>query len=470
MSVKLKFTPFRNISKVILVKIMTCFNLFRNKKISVVKTLQSFRNRFFTHLHQLSGAGISVFASILFILSVLVVGCENGTEPIYGYTPGISAKTLNLLWVFESEVHHQVEIQVSPPGLAADKTMMCLIKGESGGIIHFRLYDDGGLGTWNDSEGWADSKSGDTVPGDAIFSRRINSKFAARRGDYDLTFVFTTGPPPDSLHVKVSVIENSPPVVIRHETPEFIASGSDSDTFIAIIGDPDGFADVAHTELILFRAEQRFEGGWSHPMQRIDDSTWTFVSIPSMAVGLASNREYRIVYRTVDNIMSQGNQPQWVYSDSVDIRIENLPPDIIGVTGPDTVRIPREDSTYVFFNFEIEVRDDQGVNDLGTLFLSVLRDGEEKGNWEYIDGEGIDSTAGDGIYKAGFSADNTSFTHMIYTFDWTPSDRTGQRGETYPTYLVLVFDDEQLINRENNPGSRPGYIPFSVIQEGFSPK
>jgi hypothetical protein len=469
MSVKLKSTQFRNISKVILVKTMTFYNLFKYNKITIVKILQSFHNRLFNQSHQPPWAGASALLSIVFILSILVSGCEPTTQ-VVGLATGISAKTLDLLWVFESEEHRQIEIQVIPRDLSADKTMICFIKGESGSNTHFRLYDDGGLGTWNDSDGWADSKSGDIIPGDGIFSRRINSKFAPRRGDYNLSFVFTTGPPPDSLHVKVSVSENSPPAVIRHETPPFVASGSISDTFTAIIGDPDGFSDVNRTELVLTEPELEISGFRTYPMERMDDSTWTIVSFPEMAVGI-HDRPYQVVYRTLDNVLSQGQVPQWVYSDRIACQFENLPPEIVNFSGPDTVWIPREDTTTVFFHFDIEVRDDQGVNDFDSLFVFLPREGRDPWQSFYFDdGVDIDSTAGDGFYRAGFSANRTNPTDVTFTFNWTPSDRAGNSGETLSTDLVFAYDDEQFINRKNNPDNPSGYIPFSSINKGYFQK
>ena len=49
-----------------------------------------------------------------------------------------------------------------------------------------------------------------------------------------------------------------------------------------------------------------------------------------------------------------------------------------------------------------------------------------------------DSVAGDGRYNAGFRITFDKEPYELYTFIWTPWDRSPQRGESFTTSLMIM--------------------------------
>jgi len=74
-------------------------------------------------------------------------------------------------------------------------------------------------------------------------------------------------------------------------------------------------------------------------------------------------------------------------------------------------------------------------------------------NIYFDNGEGIDSVALDGDYKAGFSVHSGNQDGITYTYEWTPTDKAGQRGETFSSVLVLMIQQGLY---------RKGQMPLSV--------
>lgn len=413
--------------------------MFSNRIIRWLVTLNTLRVTYLSPvIVMIPSVGVSLFLWLVTALTVPLIvlsGCSESASvspPIHGQLVIIE---LDSIWVLDSEQMHLISVQVSPPNIAVDREMICLI---SGGLstTHFRLYDDGSFGRWDDSAGYADSISGDRVPNDGVFSRRIKSNFYNNPGNYFLTFALSDSPPPDSVTAEVVLRVNSPPVVISHTEPDSVPSGSAGLDFSSIILDPDGQHDVTSAELLLFRTPSPSGQYTAFPMMLINDTTWSWQSEPRLAAGLSTG-SYPLAIRTADHYLSQINQ--WAYSDTGSIWLENLSPRVIDVEGPDTIWIPPDDTTTIFFHYIISVDDDQGFTDLDTLNLVIIR--PDSSTWEnqyFDDGNGLDTTALDGRFAVGFRVNNSNETDVTYTFDWTPSDRSPQRGTTFRTSLVFL--------------------------------
>ena len=369
---------------------------------------------------------------IYFVLS----GCsEDSTGPEPEPSPVLIPVEVDSIWVLGSERMQRVAVSVSPVEAAAGQGMVCLISG-SAREAEFRLYDDGGYGRWDDALNFADSLSGDHNPLDGVFTRRINARFAEREGDFKFLFALTSPADAESLGVKITVRRNSPPVFASVTVPDSVPSGSRGLPFTAVVHDPDGDGDIASVELLHL---ERL--GVSYPMERRDDSTWLWLSEPSLAARLATGM-YPFKVRMSDFYMKQTGD--WVESDTVSCWFENLPPRVEVVEGFDTVWVSPLDT--VLFDYLISVTDDQGLTDLDSLLLTISRPDDVDPDssvmvfrgFYFDDGTGLDTTAGDGRYVAGFSADSSSRIGVPFTFAWTPTDHSPQRGETYYTTLVIL--------------------------------
>lgn len=374
---------------------------------------------------------------------LLISGCGGGvTKNIITDPEGLKIITMDSAFVFQSDRMQQISVRVHPSELARDRTMLCIIRSERGGLIHFRLYDDGNFGDWNDSEGFAHTKSGDAAPNDAIFSRRINSRFAVVTGISVFTFALSGLPPPDSLKVNVVVRENTQPVIIAFNAPDSVLSGSTADEFTVEVRDPDGADDISIAELLIFDPQNEFR--WkSFLMENADDTTWNWTSTPGLAARFPSGT-YQAAARVCDFLMAVGNE--WVDSDTSTVWLENLAPWVDGFEGEYTIWVPQNDDTVVPFDFTVNVADEQGVTDLDSLLLKLFKDTTIAGvdttilklQTSYYDGAGLDSVAHDGKYRAGFRADSSNTVPASFVFEWTPTDKGGNTGETFKSYLVLM--------------------------------
>jgi hypothetical protein len=373
---------------------------------------------------------LGLFLAVGIVL--FLIGCHHKDNPVQP-TETFRIVAVDSLWVLNAEQFHRIVVGVSQTDNAESRSMICQISGGQTST-HFRLYDDGGFGRWHDSQGFADTLSGDQAPGDGLYTRMVTSKFTQTVGDYELSFYFLPPPySPDTVKTTIHVRVNRSPQIQGFHKPDSIHSGVSDSLFSASVFDSNGVDDIVSVKLVRLG-----EGGrvreLQFPMISSNGSTWTWPSIPSIATGLPTGMHYFTV-RAADRILAQSNG--FVESDSAFCWLENLPPRIISVLGPDTVYIPTGDTVY--FHYTIDVRDDQGIHDQDSLLLILSDPNQEVAHFAYFDdGTGIDSVANDGRFTAGFSASPISRTHVLFTFTWTPTDRSPQRGEGYQTSLILL--------------------------------
>jgi hypothetical protein len=370
------------------------------------------------------------------VFVLLLTACpDNPTPPPPPLKPALSLISFDSLMVVGSPRYQLMAVKLYPINDAAGGELFCLIQG--GDVsTHFRLYDDGELAVHYDNLGFTDSLSGDRVPGDGVFARRVSSRFTEREGEYLLTFSLPDSFGVDSLYAILTVRRNSEPDITGFTAPDSVPSGGEEAVFSALVGDADGWRDLANVAIVKLDGVER---AWQ--MTRQDSLLWRWQGEPGIAAGIPTG-SYLFVVRAQDYYLTLTGD--FVASAIADVWLENLPPVVVSVDGPDTVWIPANDTA--LFDYRIEVRDDQGIADLDSLLLELSRpdDANPDSNvvvWDttyFDDGEWLDSLAGDGIYTAGFSATPSNRTGVPFTFRWTPTDRSPQRGESYYTTLVLL--------------------------------
>ncbi|NQT35149.1 hypothetical protein HQ587_08165 [bacterium] len=402
------------------------------------------------YLIRMNSTTTAVISAVICLL--LLSGCS---DPISTPIPdphekGLNAVVLDSIWIVNSEWMHTISISVYPPNIAAGREMLCQIRSEQVST-HFRLYDDGSYGRWEDAAGFADSISGDQIPGNAVYTRRINSLFAIHEGEYHFLFALSGGEPPDTLEMIITLSNNSLPQIFDIEYPDSVLSGVMADPFNVVVADSNGLDDIVRVELLL--------GEWfdrQHLMTYGGENTWE-LGASSVAARLPTG-EHPFCIRVYDHYLNQIHQP--VASDYYTVWLENLPPRVTEVAGPDTVWLPETGSDT--FEYRIIVNDDQGVGDLGGLEL-VLSDtaGVILERTYFDDGSYPGSIAGDWKFHAGFTVVDTAKTGILYTFAWTPTDLSPQSGETY--YNTLIF----MPPRENMNYGRYRTKPLLTAEERF---
>lgn len=394
-----------------------------------------------------TGPVVILLSALFASLSIFTLSCDDD-PPFIVPIPlpsGLFIHSMDTVFIFSTDLMQTISIRVNPADLADNRVMRCFIEGEGIGS-HFKLYDDGSNGVWKDSEGYADSISGDIAPDDGIFTRRIKSRFAVNTGNYRFSFALEGLPPPDTLYVNVTVRQNSPPEFVDIFIPAEIISGSQSDTFQTMMYDQDGWDDIVSVLMVLERQDFTFHDEIRFPLSRDNDSVWTWVVEPQIAVGLHTG-EYPICFEAFDYKGSQGTIG--VHSDTSYCLLENLPPIISEIEGPDTVWIPTHPDSINLFRFIINVTDDQTVLDLDSLYLDMYQVGDDNFHYQnsYYDNQDsvLSAEALDGIIVAGFHVDYTR-NELTYHLHWQPQDKSGQLGETLIDTLVIWRRENSLLN------------------------
>lgn len=395
---------------------------------------------------------------------LVVVGCDGDSPPPPGTIYQLAVVELDSLWVADSPLHRRIMVQAYPVEWSAGRTMLCQVGG--GGVsTHFRLYDDGGLGRWQDGAGFADSLSGDQIAGDGLFSRRISSLFTTKPERYQLMFAFLdTFEGGDTVRATVRVVADSPPVVLWLDHPDSIYSGRWARPFTADVLDPDGESDIALVELRRASAPRGRLPGDAIPMawEWIGINIWRCVAQPWLAAGYPTG-DHRFFARAADWVML--DQDQYAMSDTITVWLENRPPRVDSIAGPDTVWVLPSD-TAVFF-YDVIIGDDQTAADLAGLLLTVSRYDSTLGRdtitfrSTYFDnGAGDDPIAGDGVIRAIFQADNRSMMRIPYTFTWIPTDRSPQRGMAASNTTVIMRVGNAMPGRPSLPATFKGTPRF----------
>ena len=363
----------------------------------------------------------------LILISVAYYGCDGVNEPTPDQESGLIAQNLDSIWIVGSPMHHLLKVSVNPLNLVQGRDMICQIRG--GGVsTHFRLYDDGGLGRWYDAAGFCDSISGDITPGNGVFSRRVNSLFTRSEGQYLFSFALSGIPPPETLKVVINVRANFLPTVLSFDFPDSVPSGASLE-FSAVVQDSNGLWDIYEVTLICSD-----HGDIFHPMRTVNDSLWIFAG-PSIAAGMPTG--YQPIWVGVADFYLH-QQRMWEKSERQAIWLENLPPRVEEFVGPDTVWLPNDG--WDTFDFEIKVSDDQGLTDIEALFLHLTSDNDMP-PWDTIyfdNGVGLDTVAGDGLFHVGFSVNEHNAPNVLYTFIWTPADRSPQQGEPFSNTVLFL--------------------------------
>ncbi len=334
-------------------------------------------------------------------------------------------------------------VQAYPREWAQGRTIRCIVSG-NGVSTHFNLYDDGSELLRNDGRGFCDSLSGDQVAGDGKYSRRLNSFFTVRAGTYNLAIAFLDHPPGiDTLYGSLIVVANSPPAIRWQSNPDSIESGAQVAPFEALVFDLDGYDDISRVQVGRSSVPRGSLPRDKYEMTKVADSVYQWQFPPWIAAGYPTGN-HSFFCQATDWAMQERNS--FTFSDTASIWIENLPPKIDSIASPDTVWVGGGGSDSTKFIIDVKLLDDQTPLDLDTLLLTVTRydpdlerDVITFSAYYFDNNRGNDTLTSPGVIRTGFSATRSSRLGVPFTFTWTPTDRSPQRGMPASNIIVIML-------------------------------
>jgi len=360
------------------------------------------------------------YALPLPILVLLWVGCEKeptGSE--ISPTPRITEWEVPARMAFNSPRNYRITVTVEDAqGPQNVPFALGTIMSDGATIDTFSLWDDGSYYSVTASPPWADSTSGDLVPGDGIFSRRITGQFVDHATTVSFRFDATdsNGHAADPVEVAVELRANSAPVLEDPVLPSLLESGFDTLTLSVRATDSDELDSLVRVWLDV-QGSGKGEITLAGPDQ---DHRWSITIDRSFAAGIVG--DYAFNFYGEDTFQEIGGPVGQT------VMVENNPPVISNLVAPDTMVLPIQavgsDTALLFLNVE----DDQTLIDIWAVyFTSVLNDTVPNPNVFYLfdDGSGADVTAGDGIYSQGIVLFWNN-TPGKYTFTFLAQDLLGQ--------------------------------------------
>lgn len=392
-----------------------------------------------------------IVSSLLFLAS----GCDNTTP---NQTPHYSLYLVELdsIWILDSPQFERIIVQAIPPEIGHRRTIRCIVNG-NGVSTHFYLYDDGSELPRTDGQGFCDSLSGDVVAGDGKFSRRFNSLFTSRAGTYDLSLAFQDHPAGiDTLYASFIVAANSPATIRWDTIPDSIESGSIPPMFRAQVNDLDGFDDIARVQIGRSAVPRGPLQRALNEMNRANDSIYQFQFLPELAAGYPSGF-HSFYCRVTDWAMAE--RDEYSSTEAVQVWLENAPPRIDSIAAPDTVWVQGGNTDSTKFFIDLFLHEDQTPLDIDTLLLTVTRyDSTQEREIVsfsafYFDNMGNDTLSGPGQIRTGFSATRNSRLSTPFTFTWTPTDKSPQRGESGSNVIVIMLNGNGMPGRDVNDGA-----------------
>ncbi len=409
-------------------------------------------------------AALSAWATLLF-----VSGCDRtaSVDPAPGpgrVTAALDSVETPAFWIYHSRILRPLRVTLSLPAdqrtalqrgsLSPPAVAVRITPPGGGAVIVLPLKDDGGVPSLTGLPSFVDQHSGDLIPGDLVYSIRLDAGFADSPGTFLVTYAAgdLAGTPFDPAEPgeqdttglalfrdTLVVAENNPPDILSFNVPDSLHSGFDEQVWTAEVTDPDedGGDYVTRVELELALEEVpvrtvQFAGAGAH--------VWTFNASADFAAGLSTG-DYRFRLSATDRFEA-GSAPV----DTI-VWVENAPPVLSELAAPDTVVRPLEGQNV--YTFSLRVEDEQGQGDIAeVVYLAVSPQGDtlESPDFTLQDlGQTPDETAGDGTWSAGFITVPENSNFGTWTFLFVARDRGGN--ESAPLEKSIEFVDNPGVAR-----------------------
>jgi len=429
---------------------------------------------------------------VLTLLLLVVMGCVKQTdsiEELSGTSPitSISLASSDSVWVVSDSTFHTIQVQVNGDSnpdslwleLHADSTYMIL------------LADDGGNLTLSTNHSWLLSNSGDLIPGDHIWSRRLQAGFAPA-GLYAVHYIAKQNAMTWTIDTHWRVVNNQPPILSGLVAPDTLQSGEDSLLEVSVI-DPDtgisnGITSVQASVRTMLNVELQ-----NYPLTAVGGNQhWRLVmpySFPS-TLPRDSTGNYNFIITATDVFGATSNLSRSVYlvnrPPSVDTISLSAARYVGGVAYTDSVLAnpttilfdstsARVDS--VLFVFRVVADDPQSSFDVKSANVSLRRNSRGDTviySHTFLEGGPEDPVVGDGIFYVGFKLDSTNrptFSHYVrpphdtYHITFTAFDKGGN-ASTDTTFTFFIHqpgstDSIERIRNSSDIATRRYSNPFA---------
>ncbi len=324
-----------------------------------------------------------------------------------------------------------------PQGPADLAEVTCRIQRSDGGEADFAMRDDG--------------LDGDILAGDGQFAVRIpgTAWSDTGRGEVRVFAVDRSGNRAESEPQTISIVpgkSGAAPVIQRVTFPDTVwADLNYQIPLLAQADDPDGLENIAEIQYAVYaprRATANMQG------QLLDDGNnddgvagnGTYGAIFASDAFGVERGVYSIVLRAIDK---EGNRsPGRVVTFVVQTRLQNLPPEIVSISVPDTVSRSQTGP----FVITCTVTDPNGLGDIARVYFnSYFPDGTPSSGNPFLmrddgkkDQNGLgDAVAGDGVYSLTIAIGNTSALGT-YRFEFQTEDKSGQKSEIVVHRITVV--------------------------------
>jgi hypothetical protein len=334
----------------------------------------------------------------LILLTIFGIGCEEETtEPENSLIPIITGWQLPEKMVYNYHRSQRIVVTVEDAQGPADVPIVWGTILNNGTLIDtFSLWDDGSFYTIPAHPPWADSISGDLIPRDGVFSRRITGQFVNQPTDVTFRFEVTDldGHVGTPVEATVEINANSAPTLFNPVLPDTLVSGFDSLTLSVTALDSD-YQDSVIRVWLEVEGSNKGEIDLEGPDA---DHHWSITIDSSFAAGILGNYPFQFYAEDTYQEIA-GPLGQMVY-------VENTPPTISNLVMPDTMILPTQsegsDTAALFLN----VDDDQTLLDIpeNAVYFTIVRNDTIPNPTVYPlfdNGTGEDQIAGDGIYSLG---------------------------------------------------------------------
>ncbi|MDQ7064128.1 MAG: hypothetical protein Q9P90_07760 [candidate division KSB1 bacterium] len=324
-----------------------------------------------------------------------------------------------------------------PQGPADLSEVTCRIQRPDGSEADFAMRDDG--------------LEGDILAGDGQFAVRIPGAAWSDtgRGEVRVFAVDRSGNRAESEPRSIAIVpgkSGAAPVIQRVTFPDTVWADINYQIPLLVqADDPDGLADIAEIQYAVYapgRATTSIQG------QLLDDGNnddgvagnGTYGAIFASDAFGVERGVYSIVLRAIDK---EGNRsPGRVVIFVVQTRLQNLPPEIVSISVPDTVSRSQTGP----FVITCTVTDPNGLGDIARVYFnSYFPDGTPSSGNPFLmrddgkkDQNGLgDAVAGDGVYSLTIGIGNTS-TLGTFRFEFQAEDKSGQKSEIVVHRITVV--------------------------------
>ncbi len=291
---------------------------------------------------------------------------------------------------------------------------------------------------------------GDEAAGDGRYSKLVTGfDHSDSTGQYIIRFVAydTDNHQSNEIEVTFNVSANNVPRVsdpkildaYYEETDTVYQDLLDSIYVTVDVEEPDGYGEIANVWFEIYRPDGSsndydyfmFDDGITNGDTTEADGIFT-TKISSAELDVYSGN-FALKFKAED---IRGAASQTVTKYVFVGVLNNEPPVLANVTGPDTLSASSDDTSI----FTVEVSDPQGAADVDSVWFQSYRpDGSSNENQFYLndDGEYGDETAGDGVYTIGITSYGADPLGQ-WRFEFWAKDIHGALSDSLDKYIQIV--------------------------------